>query len=211
VTEQGEIYVVRGSQTGSFKIGFSENATRRIKSLQTSSPEKLEVVCVALGSLEEEKSLHAKLSRHRIKGEWYQPHTEIDQVILDLGSRDGHFCREEESQDEHTSNIREKLIYITNTNRIIYGWGVQESIRAISRKTGIARGAFESILRGRMKNATVLIYMAITSEYVATLTAEIQFYTENLKAARLAKRDCAPTRAALETAMAQANELMGRE
>lgn len=77
--KRGEIYVVRGGDK--FKIGMTNDTSKRIKSLQTSSPQKLELVLnfSTPDVATVEKWLHETFSSHRVNGEWFS----LNQFDLD--------------------------------------------------------------------------------------------------------------------------------
>jgi hypothetical protein len=81
------IYIVRTGQEdgGYLKIGYSGKSVKnRVKKLQTGSPLPLDILGVLDGGILEEKELHKKLNRFRVRtdGEWFYDCTEIRQ---DLG------------------------------------------------------------------------------------------------------------------------------
>lgn len=78
VTFEGCVYFIRSEKTHAIKIGFTAGqADKRLKSLQTAHPYKLQLLATIPGNLEFEKSLHDRFSSHRLKGEWFRPHPDI--------------------------------------------------------------------------------------------------------------------------------------
>ncbi len=78
VTFEGCVYFIRSEKTREIKIGFTAGqADRRLNSLQTAHPYKLQLMAKIPGNLEYEKSLHDRFSRHRLKGEWFRPHPDL--------------------------------------------------------------------------------------------------------------------------------------
>lgn len=68
----GKIYFVRGSK-GAVKIGYTSGRVEsRLKSLQTGSPDKLELLGVVDGGRELEKLLHKRYAEKRLEGEWFK-------------------------------------------------------------------------------------------------------------------------------------------
>ena len=73
------VYVIQGSRINptqsNYKIGITKNIKERLESLQTSSPEKLEILFKhpTTEAREIEKSLHNAFKRYRIRenGEWF--------------------------------------------------------------------------------------------------------------------------------------------
>jgi len=74
------VYIIKGSRMNptesNYKIGISKNVSKRLESLQTSSPEKLELLFKhpTTKYREIEKSLHNLFKYYRIRenGEWFK-------------------------------------------------------------------------------------------------------------------------------------------
>ena len=74
------VYIIKGSRMNptesNYKIGISKNVSKRLESLQTSSPEKLELLFKHRTTEADklEKSLHKFFKYYRIRenGEWFQ-------------------------------------------------------------------------------------------------------------------------------------------
>lgn len=64
------IYVIR-NESGFYKIGFSNNPRRRFSMLQTSSAERLDLLGVVEGTIDDEREIHRLLARWRIAREWF--------------------------------------------------------------------------------------------------------------------------------------------
>jgi len=78
VTIEGCIYFIRSEKTHAIKIGFTaDQVEKRLSSLQTAHPYKLQLLATTLGTVEYEKSLHARFSSHRLEGEWFKPHPDV--------------------------------------------------------------------------------------------------------------------------------------
>lgn len=54
------------------KIGFSIKPTERVKSLQTSATEYVEVVRLIPGTDQTERYFHGHFERYRLRGEWFR-------------------------------------------------------------------------------------------------------------------------------------------
>lgn len=66
------------SQPGSpIKIGFTTDLKKRLKSLQTGSPNKLEVLAAIEAGGSQERAYHDQFAAHRLHGEWFEPHPDI--------------------------------------------------------------------------------------------------------------------------------------
>jgi len=71
------IYFIQNERTKSIKIGVSNNPEKRIKGLQTSNEDKLNILCIMNGGYLEEKRLHKRFSEYRVSGEWFSYNNEI--------------------------------------------------------------------------------------------------------------------------------------
>lgn len=75
------VYVLRCSETGRYKIGYSSDVSDRIATLQTGSAPDLELALVVPGDREREHGLHALFAHRRDRGEWFRL-TEDDLAII---------------------------------------------------------------------------------------------------------------------------------
>jgi hypothetical protein len=82
----GFIYFVQAGNHGPIKIGITDNVRRRLKSLQSSSPEPLRLLFSFNGSEVIESALHQKFSSCRMHGEWFRPTTELVSFISTLSA-----------------------------------------------------------------------------------------------------------------------------
>jgi hypothetical protein len=91
------IYFLQSEHGGEIKIGRADDVAKRIVSLQTSRPDKLVLLAAASGSLQQERDLHDRFSKHRVKGEWFSPVPELVALISDVVERgaDAFFPRDE--------------------------------------------------------------------------------------------------------------------
>jgi len=78
VANEGFVYFIRSGKTHAIKIGFTAGQVeKRLYSLQTAHPFKLELLATLPGTLEHEKSLHERFASFRLEGEWFQPHPDL--------------------------------------------------------------------------------------------------------------------------------------
>lgn len=75
----GYVYFI--SSIRAIKIGFATNVKTRMRELQTSHHEKLDLIGFVAGEMELEKSLHSKFADKRLVGEWFEPCSEIYEYI----------------------------------------------------------------------------------------------------------------------------------
>jgi hypothetical protein len=83
------VYFVRAAETSRVKIGVARDIRRRTRSLQTSSPFRLELVAFierkgADGTREHEKALHAACAELRVIGEWFTLSGDLLDLIAGL-------------------------------------------------------------------------------------------------------------------------------
>ncbi len=80
------IYFIQAGDDGLIKIGSSTNVNQRLNALQSASPEKLRLL-VSINDNKDnslEKQLHSKFAKDRIRGEWFNPSTELMYIIDSL-------------------------------------------------------------------------------------------------------------------------------
>ena len=75
------IYFVQQGNDGPVKIGYAAIVENRIRHLQVSSPYPLILLASSPGSTIDEKKIHAILKKHRLNGEWFEPHPEVFDFI----------------------------------------------------------------------------------------------------------------------------------
>ena len=74
------VYFIKDESTGFVKIGYSDKPNKRLKSLQTSSANKLTLVHAVEGDKALESALHTRFATHRVRGEWFSL-PNLDEVI----------------------------------------------------------------------------------------------------------------------------------
>ena len=74
--KNGQIYFIRNGDL--VKIGFSINPKARLRDLQTSNGNTLELLHVTSGTRSDEASLHRRFKAHRRIGEWFDAKPVID-------------------------------------------------------------------------------------------------------------------------------------
>lgn len=85
VNEVGTVYFIKSTISHEIKIGFtSSKVSKRLSTIQTSHPYKLELLAEVPGDRKFEKSLHKKFERYRLNGEWFRPHPDIISYISNL-------------------------------------------------------------------------------------------------------------------------------
>jgi uncharacterized protein YozE (UPF0346 family) len=73
VTIEGYVYFISSKKNLEIKIGFTAGQVeKRLKSLQTAHPYKLQLITKIPGTPEYEKSLHERFSKFRLEGEWFK-------------------------------------------------------------------------------------------------------------------------------------------
>lgn len=69
--EDSEVYLLRGSVTGYYKIGVSTNLKDRLRQVHNGIPEDTMFIFSSTGGRELESYLHEKYKDKKIKGEWF--------------------------------------------------------------------------------------------------------------------------------------------
>lgn len=68
------VYFVRMRETGHIKVGIARNTQKRLDTLQTGNPEKLDLLAftVVVKGRPLEREIHRKLAPYRLSGEWFR-------------------------------------------------------------------------------------------------------------------------------------------
>jgi len=78
ITIEGCVYFIRSEKNHEIKIGFTAGKVeKRLSSLQTAHPYKLQLLATMPGTMEYEKSLHERFASIRLEGEWFKPHPDL--------------------------------------------------------------------------------------------------------------------------------------
>lgn len=79
------VYFIQASTLKFIKIGYTTCAAslrRRFSSIQTGSPDKLQIIGIINDVDEEyEAYLHVMFKQHNVRGEWFEPHKDLLQFI----------------------------------------------------------------------------------------------------------------------------------
>ena len=71
------VYFIEATSSGHIKIGYSDDPINRLRYLQTSHAEKLQLACVINGDRYHEKFLHRICKSAHIRGEWFRPTEQV--------------------------------------------------------------------------------------------------------------------------------------
>lgn len=71
------IYFAQVGADGPIKIGVSGNPWSRVAEMQTACPWELRLLAWRPGEAPDERALHQKLAQFRMRGEWFEPSTEV--------------------------------------------------------------------------------------------------------------------------------------
>lgn len=108
----GSVYFVECS--GRIKIGFTRNVDGRLKTLSTGAPDVLNLLASVDGSRNFEQAIHAKLAKHRIKGEWFSDCQKVRDLMAAVVAR-GHSAIDFEepirtpAEEEFETHVDEKI------------------------------------------------------------------------------------------------------
>ena len=121
-----KVYLILDGSTGCVKIGRSKDVGARFRTLQTSSPSKLEILRVVEGGPAVEKWMHRRFSDYHHRGEWFhycddmatvQPPDEILKPVTQTLRRDVRLTAREkikqacaQCEDIQASNNQKLLI-----------------------------------------------------------------------------------------------------
>ena len=78
------VYFIREGYFGRIKIGITDwkHRNRRLRQLQTGSPDKLYPLGYIIGGRKKEKWLHRKFKHAHVRGEWFRPTLDLLWFIL---------------------------------------------------------------------------------------------------------------------------------
>lgn len=82
--QKGYVYFLLNKFDGAVKIGTTANPRQRLKALQCSHSQPLEILKVVEGGQELEAELHKKFADYRIVGEWFKAHKTLMSYIKKL-------------------------------------------------------------------------------------------------------------------------------
>lgn len=69
------------------KIGTSKNLLSRLETLRTHSPQRLDLLTICWGGMEQERATHARFEAHRLHSEWFIRCQEIEAFMAQHGLR----------------------------------------------------------------------------------------------------------------------------
>lgn len=81
------IYFVFSPRMRAIKIGYSRDVDGRIAALQTSAPDKLEVLAIIPGSMKDERGLHTLFAAQRLSGEWFEDRPNLRAHIAEVAGQ----------------------------------------------------------------------------------------------------------------------------
>lgn len=82
MTKEGYVYVAKCEDR--YKIGWTQNPSRRMASLQTGNPFEIELVGFIPGSMSDEERFHDHFASKRCRGEWFLLDRDDIDYILSL-------------------------------------------------------------------------------------------------------------------------------
>jgi len=74
-------FIQAGSADGPIKIGCAIDPRRRFATYETWNPQPLTLLGVIPGGVKDEKALHRKLIKSKLRGEWYYPTEEVLEYV----------------------------------------------------------------------------------------------------------------------------------
>jgi hypothetical protein len=80
------IYFIKDVVTQAVKIGYSKTPEKRLRGLQTATPNELVLLGSIHGGLEHEEAFHSRFAEHRLQGEWFKK--EILAEVLEIIAKD---------------------------------------------------------------------------------------------------------------------------
>lgn len=87
-SDKGIIYFCRAEGGGPVKIGYAGDAEKRLRALQTSHHSELRLLNAIEGTLADEREVHRRFAKYRLKGEWFKYTGPVKRYIETLPSLD---------------------------------------------------------------------------------------------------------------------------
>lgn len=85
------VYLIATKDRTRAKIGISSNVKRRLSSIRTSCPEKVELLHSTPGTVELEKFLHKKFAHLQVHNEWYEYDISLEDEFIKLNNANVEF------------------------------------------------------------------------------------------------------------------------
>jgi len=76
------VYMIRAGETGPVKIGHAGDPEQRRSELQVAHWERLAIIRLFVGGMDDERALHVRFSAHSIRGEWF---SFVPEMMEDVG------------------------------------------------------------------------------------------------------------------------------
>ena len=131
------------------KIGFSDDVSKRVAQLQTSSPYNLDVLCIIEGDYDKEKELHELFKQYSARGEWFYLSEEILEYIKSC--KDLKWSLGFEKQEDVVLNPLKKL-------RLSLNMSMEEA----AQKIGVTKQSYQAselrCLQGKITIGTLAKY-----------------------------------------------------
>ncbi len=127
------------------KIGYANDPSTRIPSIQTSSPFELEVLLIIDGTFSKERELHEKFLEFRKSGEWFEFSEPIKKFVSSLSFEDRRY---EFGFDDIEFQGNEQIMKLRNRHKI--------SLEALGSKINITKQGVYSFQQGE-KDGTISI------------------------------------------------------
>lgn len=190
------IYFIQAKKGGPIKIGFTTKAaTQRLMQLQTSCPDELVILKEREGSVDQERALHANLSDHRIRGEWYNP---TDEVIATMnaplpdplpveteafsgvakpnpGILDGPDLSDEQTAYQFTQELVRQIV----NHRRGLGMNIGEAIEDFCQKCDLGRTP-DSLWKGKKCNIRISDLHRIFKEWLSCIHPDLVDYSQQI-------------------------------
>ena len=79
----GYVYAIE-SNRGSVKIGWSGNPLRRMETLLREDPGELRIIGSVPGTKMDERAIHARLAKYRLRGDWFRMEGEVVKYVKSM-------------------------------------------------------------------------------------------------------------------------------
>jgi hypothetical protein len=179
------VYFIR-IEGGNIKIGTTTNMRRRMAAFATGICDPFSLVGCVPGGREEEREIHNRLARWRVRGEWFKPAKEVTTFIENAIAQNG--CESPIQPDtEADSETRVAASWARKSAELISearGIPLAQARDIFAERSGIAKGTIYNLSRNRMLAISARDWELIRKAYAGVLEEEIRSLEGKLDIAR---------------------------
>ena len=152
------VYFVQAKTTGWIKIGRAKNPASRIKDLQSSNGDALELLSMIPEKNYTEGFLHEKFKHLRVRGEWFEPREELIQFIAECKSQP-------QSQSTVVAPVGRRVRTPGDIGSLIRGYRTQQGLKQkeLADKIDVSRQWLVDVERGHSRAEIGLVFQTLNA------------------------------------------------